>query len=941
MSFMATDNRSSQSPWQKLYGPNLGYVQDQYDVYRMDANAVEPELKELFDEWGAPPAYSSTTSAVQSSENVSTVPLGKAVAVAKYVDNIRIYGHLDADIHAIPDKDKDAHMLDMATYELNEADLLDIPASVVLENPPAGIHNALDVVNHLKAVYTQSSAYEFGHIHDFEEHKWLTDKVEFGSAQSSLSNDERIALLKRLTNVEGLEHFLHKTFVGQKRFSIEGVDTLVPLLEQVVKDGVENGAKDVTIGTAHRGRLNVLAHVLNKPYKNIIAEFAHVALDDDNAVDKGWAGDVKYHLGESREIKEGEAVKARITLANNPSHLEVVDAVVEGYARSAQEDRSTMGLPKQDFSRAFTIMVHGDAAFPGEGIVPETLNLSQLPGFTTGGTVHVIANNLIGFTTESIDGRSTRYASDLAKGFEIPIVHVNADDPEACLAVADLAYEYRKAFGKDFLIDLIGYRRFGHNEMDDPFVTQPKLYELVNAHDTVRAIYAQRLQSEGIVTAEQAEQFVQDMQAELQAIYDEIKNSNHAEVHELLPPEEVTEHWPAIDTSVDEGLLTTINLNLLKWPEGFHVYEKLNKILSRRASAFEEGGKVDWGHAEILAFATILNEGTPIRLTGQDAQRGTFSHRNIMLHDETTGALYSPLHGLPEAKASFAVHNSPLSETAVLGFEYGYNVFSQETLVLWEAQYGDFANVAQPIFDQFIAAGRAKWGQKSGLVMLLPHGYEGQGAEHSSARLERYLQLAAEGNWTVANLSSAAQYFHILRRQAAMLGTDSIRPLVIMTPKSLLRNQVVASEAKAFTEGHFETVLEQPALGDDPSKVERLILSSGKVSLDIAAQIKEQEQENLEKVHLVRVEQLYPFPEHELKEIIKKFKNVKGLVWVQEEPKNMGAWMFVEPQLRALVPKRVNVQYIGRSEAASPAVGESGIHKIEQERIVTEAFKLN
>ncbi|GGE43154.1 2-oxoglutarate dehydrogenase E1 component [Pullulanibacillus camelliae] len=938
---MATENSGSQSPWQDLYGPNLGYVQDQYDIYRTDANAVDPELKALFDEWGAPPSYSATTSTVQGVENASTVPLDKVVAAAKYADNIRIYGHLAADIHAINGKDKDTRMLDAATYGLSEADLLDIPASVIWKNPPSGVHNALDVVTHLKTIYTQSLTYEVGHIHDLEEHKWLTNKIESGQIHPQLSNEERITLLKRLTDVEGLEHFLHKTFVGQKRFSIEGVDTLVPMLEQIVKDGVEDGAKDVIVGMAHRGRLNVLAHVLNKPYKKILAEFAHAALDDDTVINKGWAGDVKYHLGENWEIKEGEEVKARITLANNPSHLEVVDPVVEGYARSAQEDRSMPGLPEQNLSKAFTIMVHGDAAFPGEGVVPETLNLSQLPGFTTGGTVHIIANNLIGFTTESTDGRSTRYASDLAKGFEIPIVHVNADDPEACLAAANLAYEYRKVFGKDFLIDLIGYRRFGHNEMDDPFVTQPKLYELVNAHETVRAIYAQRLENEGILTAEQAEQFVQDVQAKLQGIYDEIKNSHATEVHEMLPPETVTGYWPTIDTSVDEDVLKTINSNLLKWPEGFNVYGKLNKILSRRASAFEDGGKVDWGHAETLAFATILREGTPIRFTGQDAQRGTFSHRHLMLHDEKNGGLYSPLHGLPEAKASFAIYNSPLSETAVLGFEYGYNVFSQETLVLWEAQYGDFANVAQPIFDQFISAGRAKWGQKSGLVMLLPHGYEGQGAEHSSARLERYLQLAAEANWTVANLSSAAQYFHILRRQAAMLGKEGIRPLVIMTPKSLLRNQVVASEAKAFTEGHFETVLEQPALGSDPDKVERLILSSGKVSLDLTAQIKEQEQADLERVHLVRIEQLYPFPEQELKEITKKFKNVKELVWVQEEPKNMGAWMFIEPRLRALVSKRVNVNYVGRPEAASPAVGEPGVHKVEQARIVTEAFKLN
>ncbi|GGH89018.1 2-oxoglutarate dehydrogenase E1 component [Pullulanibacillus pueri] len=938
---MATENNGSHTPWQELYGPNLGYIQEQYDIYRTDASAVDPELKDLFDQWGAPPSGDVNSSSDTTVAGLSSVDMEKVVAAAKLADNIRVYGHLAANIHAINGVDKDTRMLEPETYGLNENDLIEIPAQVILKNPPKGVHNALDVVNHLKTIYTQSLTYEFGHIHDVEEHQWLNEKIESGAIHPNLTHEERIELLKRLTDVEGFETFLHKTFVGQKRFSIEGVDTLVPMLEQIVKAGVKNGVENAIIGMAHRGRLNVLAHVLNKPYKRILAEFAHTTINDDDYINEGWAGDVKYHLGGHWEVKEGETVKTRITLANNPSHLEVVDPVVEGYARAAQEDRGQAGNPYQDFSKAFTIMVHGDAAFPGEGVVAETLNLSRLPGFTTGGTVHIIANNLIGFTTESNDGRSTRYASDLAKGYEIPIVHVNADDPEACLAAANLAFEYREKYGKDFLIDLIGYRRFGHNEMDDPSVTQPKLYELVHAHDTVRALYAKQLEDAGVITADDARQFEQNVQENLQSIYDEIKENGNHEVEPKFPAETIIANWPTVNTSVSLEQLKEINTNLLKWPEGFNVYKKLDRILSRRKDALEEGGKVDWGHAETLAFATILSEGTPIRFTGQDAQRGTFAHRHLMLHDEKDGKTFSPLHVLPQAKASFAIFNSPLSETAVLGYEYGYNVFSEETLVLWEAQYGDFANVAQPIFDQFISAGRAKWGQKSGLVMLLPHGYEGQGAEHSSARLERYLQLAAEGNWTVANLTSAAQYFHLLRRQAAMLGKEGIRPLVLMTPKSLLRNQIVASEASAFTNGHFQEVIEQPAFSDNPDNVERIVLSSGRISLDLTGKAESVDHNTLEKIQLVRVEQLYPFPEQELKEIIKKFKNVKELVWVQEEPKNMGAWMFIEPRLRALVPKRVNVNYVGRPEAASTAVGEPGVHKIEQESIASAAFNLN
>jgi 2-oxoglutarate dehydrogenase E1 component len=767
--------------------------------------------------------------------------------------------------------------------------------------------------------------------------------VESGEIERTLSKHEKVELLNRLTEVEGFEKFLHKTFVGQKRFSIEGVDMLVPMLDDIVRSSVADGARNVMIGMAHRGRLNVLAHVLGKPYEAIFSEFHHspnkdlIPSEGSKGINYGWSGDVKYHLGADRDIDDNTA-HAHITMANNPSHLEFVNPVVEGYARAAQDDRSEPGAPKQDVSKSLAILIHGDAAFPGEGVVAETLNLSRLRGYQTGGTVHIIANNLLGFTTESADDRSTKYASDLAKGFEIPIVHVNADDPEACLAAIDLAYQYRRRFQKDFLIDLVGYRRFGHQEVDDPVATQPVLYEKINNHPTVRAIYAEKLASEGIVSSEQAEQMDKDIHQKFQDVYDEIRSKEKGEIEEVEPPSIVKNGLAKIVTAVPLEQLRQINTDLLNWPEGFNVYSKLKRILKRRETALDEGGKVDWATAETLAFATVLADGTPIRLTGQDSERGTFAQRHLVLHDEKTGESYSPLHTIPQAKASFAIHNSPLSEASVIGFEYGYDVVASDALVIWEAQYGDFANAGQVMFDQFIAAGRAKWGQKSDLVLLLPHGYEGQGPEHSSGRMERYLQLAAEHNWSVANVTSAAQYFHILRRQAAIVGKDQARPLVIMTPKSLIRNSHVASTPTELSEGKFQTVLEQPGLGEKPNQVERLILCSGKIAIELEEAI-EKEDESYDWLHIVRVEQLYPFPKDRIREIIERFNNLREVVWVQEEPKNMGAWEYMESFIPSVVSDGVAIRYLGRPRRSSPATGEPDIHKKEQERIVTGALK--
>ena len=936
-----TSNKNN--PWQNFHGPNLGYVMEMYDLYLHDPDQVDEDLKQLFQQWGPPVIEGKEISSETAPQTfMQTSNIEKTVAAIKYAEHIRTYGHMAADINPLTKDGIDTSVTDMKAFGLTEEDLKAIPASIISLNLPSHIQNAFEAIEHLKQVYTQSLAFEFNQVHSVEEKNWLRNVVESGQLNRNLSKEKKLEVLKRLTEVEGFEQFLHRTFVGQKRFSIEGVDALVPLLDEIIAESVQHGTETINIGMAHRGRLSVLAHVLGKPYEMIFAEFQHAPNKDlipsegSIGITYGWTGDVKYHLGLDRRLKDGNTREVRLTLANNPSHLEFVNPVVVGYTRAAQEKRNEKGFPKQDQNSSLGILIHGDAAFPGQGVVAETLNLSRLKGYQTGGTIHIIANNMIGFTTESEDSRSTNYASDLAKGFEIPIVHVNADDPEAVLTAAYFAVLYRHTFKKDFLIDLIGYRRYGHNEMDEPMATNPLMYQIIHKHPTVRQLYATQLEKEGIISNNEQQEMLSAVENKLKVAYEKVPKAKDALDTEMNPPLIVEKGFPKIETAVNEKLLKELNQELLTWPESFKPFKKLERILKRRDQAFDEG-KIDWAHAETLAFASILTEGIPIRLTGQDSERGTFAHRHIMLHDFETGEVFSPLHQLSKAKASFAVHNSPLSETSVLGFEYGYNVFAPETLVLWEAQFGDFANSAQVIIDQFISSGRAKWGQKSGLVMLLPHGYEGQGPEHSSARLERFLQLAAENNWTVANLSKASQYFHILRRQALMLNKDEIRPLIIVTPKSLLRHPLVAANGEELSKHQFQSVVEQPGLGLKPEKVERVILCSGKVSIDLAEKLEQIEDKDW--FHILRIEELYPFPMEEIANRLKKYENLKEIFWVQEEPKNMGAWNFVEPRIHALSPAGVDVVYVGRRRRSSTAEGDPLAHKAEQSRIIEAAFK--
>lgn len=898
------------NPWAALQGPNLGYIIEQYEHF-LNNKEIDLDLQEKFHLWGSP--------IIPTNTNQSATDTKEVFQIMKRLENIRRNGHLVANLNPLqkPIKNTDFNSFTSTSIAIHD----------FLPDFPLEIQSIQDAFTHLNKTYTDTISFEFEHT---DESSWLYKLVESSTALPSLTKEDKINLLYQLAEVEQFEHFLHKTFVGQKRFSIEGLDVLVPMLNSLIKKASQIQTKHVSIGMAHRGRLSVLANVLRKPYQYMLAEFQHVHMD--NTKQTGWTGDVKYHLGWDLQYSEHTTV----TLANNPSHLEFINPIVEGMTRAVQENR-TDSSPTQDVDKAVAILIHGDAAFPGQGIVSETLNLANINGYSTGGTIHIIANNKIGFTTDSADSRSTTYASDPAKGYKIPIIHVNADDPEACMRAIDIAWKYRSTFHKDILIDVIGYRRYGHNEMDDPAVTQPHIYKLVANHPTVHHIYAQTLLTDSIVSTEKIKEINQTILSHLQSSYQEVLALKDKKNNEGSIPSFTRNDLPIINTGVPIQTLTKINNELISLPNNFSPYPKLKKILERRKLAFENDKKIEWALAEELAFATILQDGIPIRLSGQDSQRGTFAHRHIMLHDTESNELISPIHQVSDTKASFAVHNSPLSESAVIGYEYGYNLFSPETLTIWEAQYGDFANTAQTFFDQFISAGRAKWNQKSGLVLLLPHGYEGQGAEHSSARLERFLQMSAEHNWTIANVTTSAQYFHLLRRQAAILRTEYARPLILFTPKSLLRQSAIASTPEELTIGAFKKVLEQSS---DYQNVKRIIFSTGKIAIDLIAELENRNSVDREKIRIIRIEQLYPFPKEEISTILALCRSIEEVVWVQEEPKNMGAWQYISSKLTNLLSINQQLEYVGRSIQSAPAVGNPTTHKLEQGNIITQALEI-
>src|SRR5690242_14938393 len=860
----------------------------------------------------------------------SVEDLKHVAAAMALVKAFRNFGHMAAHLDPLGSPPPGDPALDPGPLGLTPEIMSRIPADVLRIYVPG--RTLAEAYPRLQETYCGTIAYEVEHIGSHQERLWLRQVIESGEHRKPLAPEERRKLLTRLTTVETLERFLHKAYLGQKRFSIEGLDVLVPMLDQTVELAGGSGARREVFGIAHRARLNVLAHNVGLPYETIFAEFEGGRHVEGTLTPEGGTGDVKYYQCLDGVDLTAAGKPVNITLSPNPSHLEAVNPVVEGRARANQTNRRGKE-PIHDGSVALPVLIHGDASFAAQGVVAETFNLARLKGYTTGGTVHLIANNQLGFTTDPKEGRSTDYSSDLAKGFDAPIVHVNADDPEACLAAVRLAMLYREKFHGDVVIDVVGYRRHGHNEGDEPAYTQPVMYERIKQTPTARQRYAELLAREGVVTeaiaaaeAEQTYQRLSDIQQSLKA---QLREAGAGEEPQRISGAYTT--TPEPETAVAASVLTSLNEQLLVVPSGFSVIPKLQKQLERRRAALT-AGEIDWAHAEALAFASLLVEGTAIRLTGQDTERGTFSQRHLVLHDARDGRRYAPIQKVPGARAPFELHNSPLSEFACLGFEYGYAAAAPDALVLWEAQYGDFTNGGEVIIDQFLIAGLAKWGQTSRLTLLLPHGYEGQGPEHSSARIERFLALGADGNIRIANCTTPAQYFHLLRRQGRHA---ELRPLVLFTPKSLLRLPQAASRLEDLGAGRFQPVLEDPAAAQRRDAVRRLILCSGKVYYDLALAPARAQATH---VAIGRVEMMYPFPAEELSTLIGRYPNLREIVWAQEEPRNMGPQKFMLPQVRELVGVGVILNDIGRPERSSPAEGYPAAHQAEQARIVAAAL---
>ena len=915
-----------------------GFYEGVLDALGVSSQRVEPSGgdAEVTADDPVPAAAAPAVTGVADEALLQAVQAATSVVKAH-----RMHGHLAARLDPLGAEPHGDPALDPATVGLTPELMERIPASVLRVAVPGDTF--AEALPHLAETYTGTIAYEIEHIAGHRRRIWLRQAIESGEYRRPLAEDERRRLLSRLSEVEALEGYLHKAFLGKKQFSIEGLDALVPMLDETIELASGHGAQEVIVGMAHRGRLNVLAHTVGRPYQSILVEFeSEQTLSADSAAPEGGTGDVKYHYGASGTYTTQAGKGVTVSLSPNPSHLEYVNPVIEGRVRADQTSRKGREITR-DPSLVVPVLIHGDAAFPGQGVVAETLNLQALPGYSTGGTVHIIANNQLGFTTDPSESRSTRYASDLAKGFDIPIIHVNADDVEACISAVRLAVAFRDEFGRDALIDLIGYRRFGHNETDEPAYTQPHMYELIKRQPPVRKVYADKLQAEGVVSAEEAAKLADDAYGAVAAAHTELKES-------IAGPPETGAH--EIDrtmsrepkTTLPEDLLRSLNEQLVRVPEAFNVHRKLKPFLDKRREALA-GGPVDWAHAESLAIASLLALGVPVRLTGQDTERGTFSQRHLVLHDAMGGDSHTPLQNLHSAVSPFELHNSPLSEQACVGFEYGYSVQDTDALILWEAQFGDFVNFAQVIIDQFLTSGLAKWGQTSRLTLLLPHGYEGSGPEHSSGRLERFLQACAEGNMRVANVTTPAQYFHLLRRQALV---SKARPLVVMTPKSLLRLPAASSTLEELWGGAFQRVIDDPALPGSREDVKKLVLCSGKVYYDIAGHEERNTSDSgsmpnrseARQIAVARVEMLYPFPEKELAELLASYPNLERVVWVQEEPRNMGARAFMRRRMAAILPEGLHYFYVGRQLRASPGEGYTAAHRKEQSRIVRVALDL-
>jgi 2-oxoglutarate dehydrogenase E1 component len=849
---------------------------------------------------------------------------GPTIGVFDLIHSYREYGHLIAKLDPLGHNPESHPLLEVSEFGFGDADLdrsVDCPTFNGCDRARLG-----ELVRLLRETYCGTIGVEYTDIFDKDQRSWLERRIEPTLNRPSLSADERKNVLLHVTAAERFEQFLHTKYVGQKRFSLEGGESLIPMLDELIEEAGDIGVEEVVMGMAHRGRLNVLAHILRKPYEMIFSEFEGAFLPADVQGD----GDVKYHLGYSNNHVTNKNRKVHISLSSNPSHLEAINPVVQGIVRAKQNH-----LGDLERERVLPILIHGDASFTGQGLVSETLSLSELAGYRTGGTIHIIINNQIGFTTSPQDFRFTRYPSDVAKEIQAPVFHVNGDDPEAAVHAARLAIAFRQHFKVDVIIDLVCYRRHGHNEADDPSFTQPVMYQEIAAHRTTRDLYAERLIKEGAVTEDE----VGRIDTELRETFDNALNY----ARDFMPRQQVFAlgglwkgmQWAGDDwgakTEVSAERLRQVMDGVLRVPMGFTPHPKVKRLMEQRAAMLEPDGDIDWGCAEMLAFGTLLLEGHMIRLSGQDSGRGTFSHRHAVLYDKETSERYVPLDHLSQEQGRFVIIDSMLSEAAVLGFEYGFSTADPNNLVIWEAQFGDFANGAQVIIDQFIASGESKWQRMSGLVMLLPHGYEGQGPEHSSARLERYLQLCAENNIQVCNLTTPAQYFHVLRRQ---LHRKFRKPLIIMSPKSLLRHKLAVSRPADLTERSFRTVLpEIDAI--DAKKVRRLLLCSGHVFYTLLAARRDR---GIDDIAIARVEQLYPCPYEELQQVVRSYPQVDEVFWVQEEPWNMGAWHAMHRRLMRVVPEGCLVEYAGRRAAASPAIGSYKKHQQEEADLINIAL---
>ncbi len=844
--------------------------------------------------------------------------------VSALVNAYRVRGHLFAELDPLNLHVQPPDELSLKRYGLDQVD----PQAVFSTGDMAGpdVATLQDIVRRLKETYCRTIGVEFTSIEDSEQRRWLQQRMESTLNRLDLSENEQLRILTKLTDAEIFEEFLHTNYVGAKRFSLEGAESMIPMVDLFVEKLADLGIEEIVIGMAHRGRLNVLVNILEKRVQDILAGF------EDNAPERHLGrGDVKYHLGYSNDRITQSGKNVHVTLTFNPSHLEFVNPVVEGRARAKQERHEQNGE-----KRVAPLLIHGDAAFAGQGIVAETLNLSELEGYATGGTIHVVVNNQIGFTTLPRDSRSSRYCTDITRLLRCPVFHVNGEDPEAVAQAVALAAEFRQNFGKDVVIDLYSYRKYGHNETDEPRFTQPIMYKAVDAKSTVREGYISRLVETGKMTHERAEAIREERLEDLELALQEIRRNGHSEA-----PNAFAGVWSGykggddsdvddIKTAVDESLLRNLLERTNSIPKGFAANSKISRLFKQRIKAGLDGKPFDWGTAETLAYATLVHDGVRIRLSGQDSRRGTFSHRHATIFDSKTGASYVPLQHVADGEGRFDVYDSPLSEAGVLGFEFGFSLDSPDALVIWEAQFGDFANGAQVIFDQFIFSSEDKWDRLSGLVMLLPHGFEGQGPEHSSARLERFLNQCAEDNIQVCNLTTSAQIFHCLRRQVLRKWR---KPLVIMSPKSLLRLPAARSTLSDLSSGTFERIITDDKV--DSQKARRAIMCSGKVYYDL---LKARDERGIDDIALIRLEQLYPIRHQELRDTLGAFKPGTDLVWVQEEPWNMGAWFYMQAHFERIMGEGVSLRCIARPESASPATGSRASHLLEQSRLLDSAL---